>query len=535
MKFFNFFLFFLCIGGNFLFAQKKIFTLIDTQNHKKIHKKDSLSAVDFLDSLTENRYFLTQIKEIKKKKDTILIFFDKGQDFNHSWVILPPEITEEKEKKIFFTKNLDSLAQKINENFSEKGYHFNKLKTKLLDFKNHFPVVEFYLEKGHESKISHFKIKGYEKIPKKYLKNLSNQFKNHTLNQKKLDQIEKSIKNNPFFQLEKPPMTKLTPDSTLVYLFLKKKKSHTFDGIIGFGNNQTDKIQLNGSIHLSFRNIFNNFEDISIFWQRNPDNVQNFKLNTSIPYIFNTNFGIETKIDILRQDSTYTMVKIHPQIFNQITNNQRFILKGNLELSSTIENQINHKNFSRKGLGLSYENKLYSDIQLFNFEHFLKIDTDFLQTFYIDDENSQSVLQLKLQAEKNFNLSKKIHFLNFSAEMGYLHAKNILAANEIFRIGGWNSFRGFNENALFAQHYFFGGLEYRFLANEQMFFNISTQYGRIYNKNLNISPFLYSFGMGFNFMLPIGILNFQISNGNQSHLPFNFKETKIHWGIISKF
>ena len=61
------------------------------------------------------------------------------------------------------------------------------------------------------------------------------------------------------------------------------------------------------------------------------------------------------------------------------------------------------------------------------------------------------------------------------------------------------------------------------------------QYGQMSNKALGVSPKLYSVGVGFNFFLPVGLMSFQISNGNEIGNPFKFNEIKIHWGILSRF
>jgi hemolysin activation/secretion protein len=105
----------------------------------------------------------------------------------------------------------------------------------------------------------------------------------------------------------------------------------------------------------------------------------------------------------------------------------------------------------------------------------------------------------------------------------------------MLRLGGWNSFRGFNENSLLADAYYFGTAEYRYLIGEQAFFDVFGQYGQVNNKNINTNTTLYSVGLGFNFFLPIGLMSFQISNGNPVGNPIKFNDTKIHWGILAKF
>ncbi len=63
----------------FVQAQKKQYWLIDTETKVRKKVKDSTSAVKFLDSLAQNNYFFTQLKDVRVKGDSTEIFFDKGK------------------------------------------------------------------------------------------------------------------------------------------------------------------------------------------------------------------------------------------------------------------------------------------------------------------------------------------------------------------------------------------------------------------------------------------------------------------------
>ena len=116
-----------------------------------------------------------------------------------------------------------------------------------------------------------------------------------------------------------------------------------------------------------------------------------------------------------------------------------------------------------------------------------------------------------------------------------MNSKNSFATNELLRFGGWNTFRRFNENSLYADYYYFGAGEYRYLVGNQAFFDAFVQYGQFNNKSLSLKPKIYSFGVGFNFVLPIGLMSFQLSNGNEFGNQIKFGDTKIHWGLLSRF
>ena len=162
------------------------------------------------------------------------------------------------------------------------------------------------------------------------------------------------------------------------------------------------------------------------------------------------------------------------------------------------------------------------------------METDFLNSDYQSDNLKGNQFRYFISGEKNLHL-KGNHYLNLKAEFASFIAKNPLSENEIFRIGGWNSLRGFNENSILGDFYAFAGPEYRYLISNQAFFDVFAQYAFVNNKNLAVNSKFYSFGTGFNFVLPVGLMSFQISKGNLFGEPFSFRNTKIHWGILSKF
>lgn len=532
-SFFHIFLIFFCVS---LQAQEEEFWLINIQTDEKTLVKDSVSAVKFLDSLTQNSYYLTELRNVKKEANRTEIYFDTGKNFNEANVKLTEEIAKNLNlKQEFFTKNLDSLRKEINASYRARGFTFNRVKSKFLGMQQNIPHIEISVVSGEQRKINSFVIKGYDKVPKRFVKNLEKDFQGKIYADENLIRINQSLQNHPFISLEKPAQTLFTKDSTQVFLFLQKRKSNSFDGIIGFGNDKTEKFTFNGSLNMNFRNMFNSFETVNIFWQRNPDKGQIFDLKTDIPYLFKSNLGLDLNVNIYRQDSTFANVKFLPSLYLHLSNRQKLGLRGTFETSSVIDSlYIQGKDFGKKGIGIWYDFTEPSEIELFMHKTKIRASADYISTLYSKDNTKISQNNFFFYGERNFYISGN-HYLNLKAETALINSKNELVANELLRFGGWNSFRGFNENALFADFYYFGTAEYRFLAGNQAFFDVFGQYGELNNKSLSLKPKLYSFGLGFNFFLPIGLMSFQISNGNEFGNPVKFGDTKIHWGILSKF
>ncbi|WP_262991366.1 hypothetical protein [Chryseobacterium gilvum] len=517
-------------------AQKKHYFLIDTETNVRKKVKDSATAVKFLDSLSQSNYFFTQLKDVKIKGDSTEIYFDKGKNFNQTFVNVSDSIIDRlKIKREFFTKNLDSTKKSINKKYIDDGYSFSRIKTKYKGQKDGFPIVELDINKNDKRIINGFVVKGYDKVPKRFMKNLEKDFKGKTYDDKNLIAINKNFQSHPFVSLERPPQTLFTKDSTQIYLFMEKKKTNTFDGVIGFGNDKTDKFTLNGTLNVNFRNMFNGFEAINLYWQRNPDKGQTFDLQTDIPYLFKSNVGLNMKINIFRQDSTYANVKMQPALYYHINNRQKIGFRGTFETSTIIDTlYVQGKDYNKKGIGIWYDMTEPTDIDLFLYKTKIRAEFDYLTTNYTLDNVNAIQNQFYLFAEHNYHINGN-HFLNIKGEGAMMSSKNEFSANELYRFGGWNSLRGFNENSLAADFYYFGSLEYRYLIGNQAFFDVFGQYGQLNNKTLNVKPKLYSVGLGFNFFIPIGLMSFQLSNGNEFGNPFKFNDIKIHWGILSRF
>lgn len=498
--------------------------------------KDSAAAVKYLDSLTQNYYYFTEIKNVIKEGNKTQILFDKGRNYNEAQVHLSEEMVQNfKYKPNFFTKNLDSLKKEISEKYRKQGFVFNRVKSQFKGMKDEIPLVDLTVVKSAERKIDKIVLQGYEKVPKRFMKNLENEYQGKSYQEATLAKLAQSLQNHPFLILQKAPQTLFTKDSTQVFLALQKKKSNSFDGVIGFGNDKTDKFTFNGSLNLNFRNMFNSFETVNIFWQRNPDKGQTFDLQTDIPYLFKSNIGGNFKVNIFRQDSTYANVKFTPALYLHLRNNQKIGVRGTFETSSVIDSlYVQGRDYNKQGIGLWYDYTEPTEIELFQFKTRLRLEADYIATNYSKENIAANQTQYFISGERNFQISGN-NYLNIKAESALLSSKNDFSVNELLRFGGWNSFRGFNEKSLFADLYYFGTAEYRYLVGSQAFFDVFGQYGEFHNKSLGLKPKIYSFGLGFNFFLPIGLMSFQISNGNEFGNPIKFGDTKIHWGILSRF
>jgi hemolysin activation/secretion protein len=112
-----------------------------------------------------------------------------------------------------------------------------------------------------------------------------------------------------------------------------------------------------------------------------------------------------------------------------------------------------------------------------------------------------------------------------------------LVLNEVFRIGGLNTLRGFNEESLFASSFVIGTLEWRYVfeKNAAAFLFFDAAY---YERNINsgyFKDFPYGFGAGVNFETKAGIFNLAYALGSEQNNPIEIRNAKIHFGFVNFF
>ncbi len=121
---------------------------------------------------------------------------------------------------------------------------------------------------------------------------------------------------------------------------------------------------------------------------------------------------------------------------------------------------------------------------------------------------------------------------------GWLYAQNIFK-NEVYQIGGYKLLRGFDEESIYASSYTVLTAEYRFFIGlNSYFFGFAdggwaqnNAYGEIQRKDHTY----LGIGIGMAFETRAGIFNLSYATGKRDDMPFNFRQSKIHFGLVSLF
>lgn len=429
------------------------------------------------------------------------------------------------------TKKIPSLLNAIVAHYEAEGFPFVSVRLRDIKVRAATITAVLVVDTHAKRKIDKIILNGYKDFPKHLLPiKPSEVFNNRAINR-----LRTKIKQLPYVSEVKPPETLFTPDSTIVYLYLKKEAANSFDGLIGFNRNATtDKLRLNGYADLLLNNLFNAGERFTLTWNNNGQDRQDFETNLYLPQLFRSRFSTLLKLNILKQDTTFTTTNFNLSVPYQVN------LKNNLGVTykyersaGLLEDDIltDISDYSGYFIGLNYG---FSNLKP---TPFLTNGLNFNLEILYGSRKSELVknAQWLLSGSVNSNLpiSKK-SFIYLANETAWLQSGFYLD-NELLRLGGINSIRGFVHNSLAATFYSAVTLEYRLLTNNNDYLYSISDIAAIRNNRLKENSNRFGLGLGYAFRTVIGNVNISYAIGNTFNENFSFNEGQLQVKIVNRF
>ena len=522
---------------------------------KELYKMGFLTAV--IDSLSfkngAHQIYITKGKEIQWTQLKKGNFTDEALEA----IDFAPSIFE---SKTFSIKQLNKLFEKVITFYENRGYPFVSIQLKDVEFINQNQIsAKLLLEKNTLYKIDSIQILGNSQIGKTYLLNYIGLYEGDLYQEKKIVTIEDRIREIPFVTMTAKPEIQFFEEGVKVVLRLDQKKASRFDGVLGLLTNEnTGKVELTGDVDLNLMNGIKRGETFGLNWRKLKGNSQDLNVDIIYPYLFKTPFGVALDFKLFKRDTTFLDIETKVGI--------NYLLERGDFVSLFIENKssslLSRDNFADaiqipdlgdvriNSFGLAYvRNKTNYK---YNPTNGLLVNLNFsagrkeLKKIRVLEQNKPELydsIQLKTNQFKGGILLEyyiplaqrsTIKLANRSASI----YSERLYANELMRIGGLRTLRGFDEESISASTYSIFTLEYRFLLDQNSFFSIFSDYG-LYENNttsieyINDTPI--GVGAGVSFETKAGIFTFNYAVGSQFGNPVDLRAAKIHFGFINFF
>ena len=518
---------------------KKVLDSIKPGELYKDYKAASESLEALSKKLAQLGYFENSISPITKTSDSL---FNSTLSIGNQYeniLVLTYKLDQRSLEYMSITQDTlvlkpEQVERFMNNNLTiwfEKGFSFATLQ--LTNLKKVSPSsISATLEVDTKElrKIDHIIVKGYEQFPKPFLTHLYNIRKGDRLNLNEINKKLNNFKETPFVSPIKPPELLFTQDSTTLYLYIKKENSNFLDGFLGFSNNATDqKIKLNGYLKLDLTNNLNSGERLSILYRSTENEQRTFKANLELPYLFKSPIGLDAALEIFKQDSTFLTTNQKISSTYQISKKMQ-LAAGYQRTNSTSLDSLNTfiEDFTTNSFIAGFKYNLTSPLDFR--PNNLNLNLGFGVRKSTAKEN---VIDGTLEASKSIALNNRNIIYIKNSNHG-LFTENPLQ-NQLFRLGGIKSIRGFEEQSIPATLASILSTEYIYrLGNTMNVFSI-IDLGYIEDQTINNTDKLISFGFGLDFIRKSNQLSLIFANGKTSNTNFNFSNSKVHISLTTRF
>ena len=514
------------------------------KDYKSLHSELKL----VIDRLQKKGFIECElIKNSKINDSTYHSKIELKRRFHTIYIYTPKKLISEALLKKFSNKvtddyfvipisKLETVMQQLNAEIVIQGNPFSTIKLINVSKKDESNIsAELSIEDGKARTLDGIIVKGYEAFPRSFLKHYLRLKSNSIFNLDRTKEKTEALNNLTFANQVKSPEVLFTTDSTKVYLYLEKTKSNTFDGFLGFGTSETTgKIEFDGYLNLRLVNNLNYGESFFLTYKSDESEQRTFTTELKLPYIFNSPIGTNLKLNIFKKDSTFTNVDQVAGLYYDLSPKQSIQAEisyttSNSSTDNTFENLDDYTStflhFNYHFKKQDFTNKLFTT----NAEIRLKLGTGNRKT----DVDNLKQRVYGLTASKLFFLNRR-NSIYLNVTSAGLFSEDYLL-NELFRFGGINSIRGFEENSLRASMYGVFNTEYRYSLSETIYIHSIFDAGYFENDLNNLKTKLFSFGVGFGIFTKAGLLKFNYANGKTEDQQFKLSDSKIHISLNTQF
>lgn len=477
---------------------------------------------------------------------------------------------EQFRNKIFdyeqYVKRMDRLLGVLEQN----GYPFAQITLDSIEADSQGIHAALHIEKNDFIVFDTIEVIGNASIKPWFIAKYTGIKIGNPYNEQLVTTADGRLSQLPFLRIARTNNVFFYGDKARVLFYLENRQASSVDGIIGFApasNSNNNKLLITGEANLKLQNLFSTGKSLDLSFRSFLNSSQDLRVKFVWPYLFRTNLAFDYELNFLKFDSTFIDVK------NDLGLQYRFIGTDHIRVFYSIQTTslINVDTIQVKlSRSLPASNDLRIDqygigLKLTRYDYFLnprkgfsldmtagvgfkKIirnstinDLKFTRgdgtTSSIYDTIDLSSVQYRLIAAADYFIPIFSRATVRVGTMGgHIQTQNLFF-NELFRIGGIRTLKGFDEQSIFASTYLIGYTELRYLlqqnSNVMLFWNGAWYTNAVRQPHITDRP--YGFGAGMNFETGAGIFSVYYAVGKQFNNQVEFDKAKIHFGFVNYF
>ncbi|MGB4900529.1 MAG: hypothetical protein WBP00_07105 [Saprospiraceae bacterium] len=387
----------------------------------------------------------------------------------------------------------------------------------------------------------------------------------------KLLAYSNALAEYPFLESYALPLVTYHRDKARIRLYIKEKKLNHLDALLGFlpASGSGGGLKINGTLNALFLNQFRQGESFRINFQSLQNNSQSLKIDLGIPYLLNLPFGTTASFNLYKRDSLFLDVSAEVGASWHIGSGGDFKINVGTYTSSLLKPDL-EKIMATRTLPSALDirnNYLGSNFQWRKLDVVRNPRRGIVLRGNITGAartvvRNPAITALRDPADSLFSFSslyspfnKNGYSINWGVDLesyrpignfstwysavksGFKSASPGLKQNELFRLGGFNILRGFDEESIYAKDYLLWVNEWRLHTGEWSYIYAHSDLARLHKMLAEdfVNVTQWGIGAGIVVNTSLGLLSVSTSVGKVFPGSFDLRAVKLHIGYINYF
>src|SRR5688572_14860251 len=466
---------------------------------------DSLTAIQVMRGLVlvlhNDAYLTASADTFYFKNDTLFAQLYIGQPFK--WVQLKNGNLSEgllqksgfRERfyrnKPFEPADFSKLQKRVIEYAEDSGFPFASLRLDSIQIYNSEVQAVARVDRGPLITFDSIVVQGKTKVKTKFLSRYLQIRPGQPYEHQKVENSLRLLKQLPYLQVSRAPQVRFAENKARLYYFIEDRNANQVDALIGVlppDENAADKkVLLIWEGNLNIRNIKGTGIQLGLQARKVDRNSQILDANYLQPNILGSPLEMGFNFNLYKQDTTFLNIKPRLQFSYYTTRYGKITFFGetkrsNLLSTANLQNLTaipEYADVKYTALGISY---LWNNLDDFYFPRrgFLATSQAALGNKTISRNAAiepQSIYDsLKLKSTQ-FTGGLRLEYYAPIGKSGVLLTRlrgetlqnDQIFLNDMYRLGGLNLLRGFNDYEFYASSYLLSTLEYRFFTADDSY------------------------------------------------------------------
>lgn len=541
----------------------------------KANNPDSKGFENLIDIVDSSRlvYELNNIVQAYRSYGNLLADYslnktESGFDINikpgpkYSWALLKkgntPELMLSKSgfrqrffiNKPFKVNEISRLFKKILGESQNTGFPFASVKLDSIKINEGEITALLNYYSGPEIRFDSISIIGSNKVKKRWLSAYLDIKQGEPFNQKKVDEIETRLTELPFLNLQSKPIVTFQNEEATVNLELVDVKSNYIDGIVGFLPNEQDdgSLLITGQLDLSLSNIFNSGKSLELNWQSLKARSQLLDIGYSHPNILRSAVNFDLSFNLLKEDTLFLNREAEIGLSMRQAKGLLSIFYRNRNMSvltnEIVNNDLADIDLDYYGLRYQYHQWPTRSLKKRGFGMLMEGaigNKNIGENINLDAGVKDNLESRSIQYLVNGNITKHTwmgkYFVLYNAFSYSRIFNDYLFKNDLMRVGGLRTIRGFNENFFFVSEAAISNLEIQlhFQSDSYLFVFYDQAFIKNSVSELASEDNPYGLGLGIALKMKTGQLNLAYALGNSAEQKLDLNLSKFHFGYVARF